>query len=332
METTLFGEYEQWFGRHLLTVGGARITHLSDPGDVYLLPNLKASYFIGRHINLRTGFSQGVQAVHELTIENRFGRQMETLVLNDSQTGYPVLRSDKYMAGTGYTSTHFSFDMELFYKKLDGLMRVASLRPDPRHDDHDPPQNFYKLFTGNGWTKGMDITAYWKKGKTDVVIAYTLSKIAEQYDMLFNGKEFSPEADRRHQLKLSGKYNPGKFDLSTFVTYKSKAHYLSFVQLESHDGGGGQHGPGDVGMAEPTLVFAKLPEYFSLDFGVDYNFNLFKQTAQIGISLINATDHANIEEIQHLGRVSREGDNSLYITQQTELLGRTWNVHAKVIF
>jgi hypothetical protein len=82
-------------------------------------------------------------------------------------------------------------------------------------DDHFPGW-FYELFAGNGWTAGMDLTAYYKQGER-IVISYTLSKIAEQYDKLFNGDEFSPPEDRRHQLKLSGKYKLGHFDLSSQV-------------------------------------------------------------------------------------------------------------------
>jgi hypothetical protein len=216
-------------------------------------------------------------------------------------------------------------------------MRVTSLFPDPGFDDQTPPDSYYKLFTGSGWTAGMDLTAYFKKGRTDIVMSYTLSKIAEQYDQFFNGKEFSPQEDRRHQLKLSGKYKLGHFDLSTQVTYKSKAPYLSFVEVEKHDPDyhhdpDHHHGHGGIDMADQKVVFEYLDPFFSLDFGVDYSFDFFNQKAQLGISLINATDHANIEEKQHIGRVSGDDDEGRYLTQQTELLGRTWNARFRIMF
>ncbi len=326
-ESTLFGDYQHWLSRHFMVVLGSRITHLQQPSRIYLLPNLQATYFLGQHINIRSAFSKSVQAVHELTIVNRFGREMESMVLNDAASGYPVLQSDKYMAGAGYTNTHLSFDAEIYYKKLDGLMRVATLRPDPGFNDHSPPDTFYKLFTGKGWTAGMDLTAYCKWGKSDLVMSYTLSKIAEQYDHLFNGAEFSPQEDRRHQLKFSGKYRLGHFDLSTLITYKSKAPYLSFVEVENHN-----HDHDGIDQADQNVVFDYLPPYFSLDFALDYSFEFFKQQAQLGLSLINATDHANIEEVQQTGRVSRENMEGLYLTQRTELLGRTGNVRFKIMF
>ena len=154
-------------------------------------------------------------------------------------------------------------------------------------------------------------------------VAYTLSKITEQFDGLFNGNPFSPEEDRRHQIKYSLQYTLGKFTASSLLTYKSKAPYLSLVRLEGRDG---------IGMVDQGNVLRYLPPYFSLDLGLDYNFKCFHQSAQIGVSLINATNHENINDLQHIGMVSRDGDkDGLYLTQQTQLLGRTFNIHVRYL-
>jgi hypothetical protein len=59
---------------------------------------------------------------------------------------------------------------------------------------------------------------------------------------------------------------------------------------------------------------------------------LFNQNALLGVSLINATNHANIEEVQQIGMVSRDNDEGLYLTQKIELLGRTLNARFRIIF
>ena len=337
-ETTLFGNYQFWVSHHFLIDLGTRLTHLNQPSKIYALPNAMVTYFIGEKINVRTAYSQGVQALHEVTIVNRFGREMDALVLNDEQEEYPVLHSIKYMLGGGYSTQHFSFDAEFYYRKLDGLMRVTTLQPDPGFNDNTPPWNFYRLYTGSGWTAGMDLTAYFKKGKTDFVASYTLSKIAEQYDRFFEGKEFSPQEDRRHQVKFSGKYKMGHFDFSTSVTYKSKAPYLSYVKVEDndhhndHDNDHNHHGHHGIEMAPPEAVFDSLPEFFSLDLGIDYSFKFLNQRALIGISLINSTDHANVDEIVYIGQIERDEEDGLFLTQKSELLGRTWNARFRIMF
>ena len=84
-------------------------------------------------------------------------------------------------------------------------------------------------------------------------------------------------------------------------------------------------------MVDYNSVQRYLPAYFSLDLGLDYSFTLFKQPAMVGFSLINATNHENIDDLQHLGKVSREGEGGLYVTSRTELLGRTANVHFRYL-
>ncbi|MEO6130338.1 MAG: TonB-dependent receptor [Saprospiraceae bacterium] len=322
-EATLFGEYQVHPLDKFELTGGGRLTYLNSTSSFYPQPHVQINFAINDHWILKSAYSKNIQAIQQLTLENRFGREIEFLALSQPEEGYPVLKSDKYMLGAGYTTSHFNFDVEFYYKKLDGLINVRALRPDPSFHDHSPPGEFYRLFSGDGWTDGMDVMMAYKKDKFQGSVSYTLSKISERYDLLFNGNSFSPEEDRRHQVKLSADYKIGKFTPSALVNYKTKAPYLSLVRLDGRDG---------IGMADQGNSFRYLPAYFSLDLGLDYAFNCFHQPAQIGISLINATNHKNIRDLEHIGRVSRdEGMGGLYLTQETELLGRTFNVHFRYL-
>lgn len=325
-ETTLFGEYSVGLLKNMEMILGGRITHLESTSKIYAQPQVLFNYFPDDHWTLKTAFSKNIQAIQQLTLENRYGREVEYLALSEPDAGYPVLKSDKYMAGAGYSSSNLNVDVEVYYKKLDGLINIRALRPDPSHDDHTSPGEFYRLFKGDGWTAGMDLMMSYKKNNFETTVSYTLSKISERFDMLFNGQPFSPEEDRRHQVKLSADYKIRRFTVNSLLTYKTKAPYLSLVRI---DGGGG------IGMGDPKQAFRYLPPYFSLDLGLDYSFNCFHQPAQFGISLINATNHENISDLEHIGRVSRDkgigGNKVLYVTQQTELLGRTFNVHFRFL-
>lgn len=321
-EITGFGEYSGKLWSTFDWAIGSRVTYLRSTSGVYALPNARLHYAIHDHFSLRTSFSKNLQAVQELTVENRFGRELGYMVLSEPEEAYPVLKSDKYMIGAGYNATYLSVDVEGYYKAMDGLTRVRPLRPDPSADDPTSPNNFYRLFVGEGWTSGLDITVLYKKKKIEASLLYTLSKIAERYDQLFNGNYFSPQEDRRHQVKASAICFFGRFQLSTLLTYKSKAPYLSLVRLEGRDG---------IGMVDQGAVLRYLPPYFSLDLGFDYSFSFFKQPAMIGISLINATNHENIYDLQHIGRIPREGSGGIFLTNRTELLGRTANVHFRYL-
>ncbi|MEO5906961.1 MAG: hypothetical protein ABIQ11_09555, partial [Saprospiraceae bacterium] len=321
-EITGFGEYNFVFKKVNFAAGG-RLTYLSSTEKIYAQPNLRFNYDLSDMWRLKLAYSKNIQAVRDLTVENRFGREVDFLALSSPVSGYPVLKSDKFMAGATCTAGNFILDAELYYKKTTGLISVRAPKPDPSFDDETSPDDFYRLFVGDGWTGGLDLLAVYKSKKTETSLSYTLSKISRNFDLLFNGNSFSPKEDRRHQLKLSHQVTTGRFTSSGLLNYKTKAPYISLVRLE---------GSG-IGMIDQGTVLKYLPAYFSLDLGLDYSFTLLKNAAQIGVSLINATNHENINDLQHIGRVSRNsgGNGGLFLTSETELLGRTFNVHFRYL-
>jgi hypothetical protein len=278
-------------------------------------------YSVNPQLDLRASYSKNLQSVRGITFENRFGRELNYLLLSNPSEGIPELTSDKYMVGAGINTTGLSLDVELYYKTMDGLARVRPLRPDPGDAPPAEPADFYQLFTGEGRTYGSDVTLIYKNQKIETSLLYTLSWMEERYAALFQGVYFSPQEDRRHQVKLSAGYKAGRFKCSALLNYKSPSPYLSLVQLEG-DG---------IGDANFMAVQDFLPAYFSLDIGLDYHFSLFGQPTMIGVSLINATNHTNVSDIQYLGRVAGDNGSQVFITNQTELLGRTFNVHFRYL-
>ncbi|MDQ3015598.1 MAG: hypothetical protein M3R25_02610, partial [Bacteroidota bacterium] len=325
-ELTLFGEYSLNTSAGFGGSAGGRLTRLHSSGQVYAQPNIRLHYNLTDEFRLKSSYSQNIQAVRELTLENRFGREVDFLAMSSEENGYPVLKSDKYMLGLTAEKYQFAFDAEIYYKKTVGLMNVRASRPDPSFGQQNPPAPFYMLFIGEGWTAGLDLLGTYKSKHTEVSVSYTLSKISQQFDLLFNGESFSPKEDRRHQIKVSSQYKFGHFIISGLLNYKTKAPYVSFVRLDDH---------GDIGQANFNSVVEYLDPYFSLDLALDYGFKVFNQSAQAGVSLLNATNHTNINDLEHLGRVSRNGPgggDNLFVTKETELLGRTVNVHITLKF
>jgi hypothetical protein len=323
LESTVFGEYGLHLGDKWHADVGSRLTWLLEADEVAFLPALSVRYLPDDRFSVRASWSRSLQPLRALTTEDRYGRETDYLVLGAPDKGYPVLRSDKFMAGLGYTRTRWGADIEAYYKRSDGFIRLRPTQPDPSGDPTSP-EDYYKLFDGQGWTAGVDVTLFYKHKNLDLSLLYTLSRLWEQYDELFRGEAFSPQEDRRHQVKLQGQYRFGRFIASGLVSYKSKAPYLSLVALDGTGGGG-------IGQARGDDVFRYLPPFFSLDLGLDYAFSIGRIPVLVGASVINLTDHANIDDILHLGRVPGAMGRSVYLTQQTELLGRTGNVRLRLI-
>src|SRR5688572_5569627 len=153
LEATLFGEHSDRLFDKINTSIGGRITYLTSTSKVYLQPNLKINVPTGDWI-LKSSYSRNIQSVRELTVENRFGREVEFLALSQPDAGYPVMIADKIMAGATFKGNRLNIDGELYYKKTGGLIYVRALRPDPTFGDETSPQDFYRFFTGEGWTAG----------------------------------------------------------------------------------------------------------------------------------------------------------------------------------
>ncbi|HUR30520.1 MAG TPA: TonB-dependent receptor, partial [Saprospiraceae bacterium] len=81
-ETTVFGEYNYSLFNNLNVAVGGRLTHLKSTADIYPLPNIRLNYAINDHFNIKSAFSKNIQVVRELTVENRFGREIEFLALS----------------------------------------------------------------------------------------------------------------------------------------------------------------------------------------------------------------------------------------------------------
>ncbi len=325
-EISLFGEYNWRLSNGFGGAAGTRITRLQLTGKMYVQPNLRLYYHLTDELNLKASFSNNIQAIRELTLENRFGREVDFLALSSDDNGYPVLKSDKFMIGAQAAKKYFGMDAEVYFKKTNGLISVRAAMPDPGFNNQGSPQDFYSVFIGESWTAGLDLLGTYKRNRTEISVAYTLSKISERYDMLFKGASFSPKEDRRHQVKLSTQYRFGHFTFSGLINYKTKAPYISFVRLDDHDG---------IGNVQQKSVVKYLPAYFSLDMALDYSFKINRTQGQIGVSLLNATNHENINDLQHIGRVLRDGpggSDGVFLTQETELLGRTINAHLTLRF
>jgi len=321
-ELTLFGAVGVVPASRLSVALGGRMTWLRHADELAILPNIQLRYQLGEHTSLRGSWSKNLQALRSLTSEDRFGRETNYLILAFPDKGYPVLRSDKYMVGFGYSSTYWGLDLEVFYKQSDGLTRLRALRPDPSYGDPVSPEDYYRLFDGSGRTGGVDVTVFFKKKHLETSLLYTLSRMTERYDALFLGEPFGPQEDRRHQVKWASRYAWGRFVATGLFTWKSRAPYLSFVELE---------GNGGIGDALRPRVFRYLPAFVSLDLGLDYRFTIAGIPVLLGVAVVNATNHYNVDDILHLGRLPREAGRNFFLTQETSLLGRTGNVRLRMV-
>ncbi len=169
-----------------------------------LQPRLFTSFKASASSMFYLSFSQMAQFLH-LINSNTYGLPQGFWIPSTAQ----IEPEESLMGALGYslnTSGNLHFNMELYYKDIYGV--TAYSQGKDIFDNTDSWQN--KLTQGKGWSYGIETNIDKKIGAFVASAAYTLSWNWRKFDLLNDGKKFPYRYDRRHNLKLSLIYTPGK--------------------------------------------------------------------------------------------------------------------------
>ncbi|MEM6726676.1 MAG: TonB-dependent receptor, partial [Bacteroidota bacterium] len=210
-------------------------------------------------------------------------------------------------------------------KSMEGLVEIARINNGFMDQQTGPGNGEYALFTGTGQATGIDLLLTTEWGNYSGWVAYTLSKITNQYPEIRNNTSFAGQNDRRHQLKWLNTYKTGKWEWSANWIYTSGRPYTD-VSILSPDQ--------DRRLINPQDRLDRLPAYWRLDLGVNYRFKIKSLDANIGASVFNVTDRANVKYLQFI--YSLPGEQTMpqneVLGTQTNLLPRTVNLNVGLRF
>lgn len=165
---------------------------------------------------------------------------------------------------------HASF--ELYYKHM-GNQVLFKTGSEPAFNS-----NFDSLLVfGTGRSYGAEVYIGKKTGRLTGWMAYTLSKVTQQFDSLNRGKSFPFSGDRRHSLYLSASYSINKnWQISSNFVYASGSAFTVFNEVERSPYNpmyydnvtGKERGTGDShNMVQNNF---RLEAYHRLDVGISY--------------------------------------------------------------
>jgi ferric enterobactin receptor len=321
-ESTLFAEYRwavlpDWH----LTLGG-RLHHYDLTGQFYGSPLLQTQYELSPDLSLKGAFSVHYQFVREVTHETRLGQSLDFLFLSDGAQ-YPVGKAVQYMAGATFKKGSWSVDLEFFHKDMDQVLEHASLFPGFLREEIRPSDRTdYQLFQGQGQVNGLDLALGYERSVYSGWLAYTLSKLTNQFPEVRNNEPFPAQDDRRHQLQWVNSLRLGRFDLSANLIYASGRPYTDLSRLSQEE---------DRRTLSAADRISYLPSYQRIDLGVAYNFPVKNTRATAGFSVFNLTNRDNVKYLQYIYSISANRENTLpptstVIGTETILLDRTLNL------
>lgn len=266
---------------------GLRMSYFDGTGKNYFEPRLAASYKLLRGLTVKAAYGDYYQFVNQVTRDDVLSGSSEFLTLSD-KSNVPVSKATHYIGGVSYDVNSYLFSVEGYYKQLTDItqysMRFSSVFGSRSYNE--------SFFTGQGYTRGIELMAQKKTGKLTGWVSYTLGQAYNQFDV-YGANYFPANQDVTNEFKIVGIYKRGKWDYAATWIYASGRPYTA-------PGGSYQVTLLDGTVKDYFTVTSqnslRLPAYHRLDVAVNRHFYNEKgrEIGYIGLSLFNAYNRTNI--------------------------------------
>ena len=329
-EGALFSGYRWSLSDDWMVNIGGRMDYYSETEQVYFAPRVSSNYKLSDYFSLKGAFAKHYQFLREVTLYTRLREPIDIFLLTSdgkSDRTYPVGSSINSMIGLTYHNDHWTLDMELYNKDMDGVINhtetILGLQ-DP--DDNKPLSRINSAVIGTGRSYGIDVSLGYQQKDYTAWLAYTLSKTTNQFEEIFQNAKIPSENDRRHQLKFNNQLTLGNWSLNGSYVFASGLNQLNLFDTEE-----------GINLNEifKDQAFSRLDPYHRLDLGVTYEFDLLSKKVSLGLGVFNLTNNKNADYTQYLFAVPTRKDNvnrNALTGTTTQLLDRTFNLTFKAEF
>ncbi len=266
---------------------GFRINYYDKTNKIYFEPRFSASYRTDNSVIYKMAVGRYFQYLNKSTTEQSYGYNRDFWVLADGDL-HPVISSNHFIAGASYETKHLFFDLEGYYKTVDGLQEYLFFR-NPKGTKSGfaapkpPTPGLSRFISGTGNAYGIDFLAKYETRNFTSWLAYSLSKATQNFSEINNGDDIPAQFDQTHQLKWTNIYSLKKWNFSTLTLYTTGQPYIESTSKDNN--------------FNTTRVYNRLPDYFRIDLSANYNFNIKNVNIKPGFSILNALNTANYLDI-----------------------------------
>ncbi len=277
------------FGNKLIVSGGLRTTYYDVNNKVYLEPRASFTYLLSDKIKFKGAWGKHNQQATRIVREDIQQGSRDFWLLADDES-VPVSSAEHFIGGLSYETPSFLFDVEAYYKKLDGLSEYTT-RLTTTGFGPDRSLNYEELFyTGTGVAKGLELLLQKKAGKFTGWIGYTLGEVKYDFEA-FGDEPFFANQDQTHELKIIGSYKINKWTFGATFIYATGKPYTAptgFYELTYLDGT-------TVDYFEVSDKNAlRLPAYHRFDLSATRDMNFGNSKGSLGISFFNVYNRNNV--------------------------------------
>ncbi|HPF51942.1 MAG TPA: TonB-dependent receptor [Draconibacterium sp.] len=266
-------------GNKLALKPGIRLNYYTNSAQFYIEPRFTGSYLLLKEWTIKFATGRYVQFLNKSGTLQSFGYNRSFWVLADGDVN-PVVTSNHFIAGFCFEKNELYFDVEAYYKKVNGLQEYLFDKTPDSRNPAPPDENRYSRFiSGGGKAMGIDFLAKYEGTHFTSWLAYSLSKSTRRFNEINNGAEIPGNFDQTHELKWTNLYNLKKWNFSTLAIYNTGKPYIESSMLSDD--------------FTETRVYNRLPDYFRVDLSLNYTFNIKNVNIKPGLSLLNAFNTDN---------------------------------------
>ncbi len=288
MITSLYLQDKHTFGEKLILKGGLRSSFYSLNNQIYHEPRVSLSYFLTNKIKLKAALGKYYQFANRIVREDIQQGSRDFWLLADD-VNVPIGSAEHYIVGGSYESSNWLFDVEGYYKTLDGLSEYST-RFVPTGFGRNQAITYEEFFhTGTGIAKGLEFLIQKKVGNLTGWAGYTLGEVTYDFEA-FGDESFFANQDVTHELKLIGSYKLGNLNLGAsfiFATGKPYTAPTGYYQLSLLDGTSTDF----FEVSDKNSL--RFDDYQRLDLSATYDFKMGNSKASAGISLFNILNRNN---------------------------------------
>ena len=263
---------------------GARGTHSDATGRSYFEPRTSLEIPLGWNLKAKGAWGRYNQFIKRVENEDVLEGSRDFWVLADSVLA--PTSAEHSVLGISYETRGFLFDLEGYYKSLDGVTQFST------RSRRGPGQAFTDLFfSGAGVAKGVELLVQKKTGPLTGWVSYSLSRVEYDLDDFNRGEPFAASHDQTHELKTVGVYQVGPWTFSGTWVYGSGRPFTApeseySVELLNGTSFSYIH----VGGKNAEL----LPAYHRMDLGATRRFECDRFFYELNVSVFNAYGRNNV--------------------------------------
>ncbi len=264
---------------------GLRLSNYDYSDELLLEPRLAVIYHLTNKLKLKGAYGRHYQFVNRIINENISEGSREFWLLADGDK-VEISNASHYVAGIGYELDSWLFDIEGYYKEMEGLSEF-SLRF-RRGIEINADELF---FTGNGIAKGVEFLIQKKQGMYTGWVSYTLGRVLHTFEAFNDGEEFPALHDQLHELKVVNSVEINEWTFAATFIYGSGKPYSEpegQYSIELLDGRTNNY------VAIGSKNGSRLPPYHRLDLSAHLKIPFGKALGDIGVSIFNFYNRKNI--------------------------------------